>query len=90
LYKTAVSHGDTESRNHLGDAYLDKENAFYDPVTAYAWYASVERQKYEPLSGYEDVEKEVILRAQENAASLKSSFTNAQLERGEKLLVELR
>jgi len=90
LYEKGVKLGDTESRTHLADAYLDQNNSFYDEVTAYAWYASVDRYKHESLPEYEEIEKKIIARANETAKTLKSRLKPDQLKRAERLLNEMK
>ena len=59
-------------------------------MIAYAWYASVERYKHESLPEYEEIEKQVIARANKAATTLKSKLRPYQLEKAERLLNEMK
>jgi hypothetical protein len=78
LYKAAVRLGDLESRQHLGFAFSDKTNAFYDPVSAYAWYRSVEL-RYKPVLE-EETEKTVLQTARDGMARLKPQLSDNDLK----------
>jgi hypothetical protein len=81
LFKKAVERGDLESRAHLGFAYSDKSNAFYDTITAYAWYKSVENFYRPGLN--EQVSANVLKGSKNKVAELKKSLTTAELKKAE-------
>ena len=78
LYKTAVRLGDLESRQHLGFAFSDQTNDFYDPVTAYAWYRSVEHHYKIILE--EETDKRVLQTAKDVMARLKPQLSDGDLK----------
>ena len=78
LYKTAVRLGDLESRQHLGFAFSDKTNDFYDPVTAYSWYHSVERH-YKPVLEEESAKK-VLQRARDEMTRIKTLISKDEVK----------
>lgn len=77
LYKAAVRLGDLESRQHLGFAFSGKTNDFYDPVSAYAWYRSVEHY-YKPVLE-EETDKTVLRTARDGMARLKPQLSDNDL-----------
>jgi tetratricopeptide (TPR) repeat protein len=81
LYKKAVQHGDLESRAHLGFAYSDKANHFYDLVSAYAWYKSVENF-YRPMLD-EEISTAVLEDAKKAVFKLRTLLTAAELKKAE-------
>jgi len=83
LLKRSVKFGGLEARRHLGVAYEDENNKFFDRVAAYAWYRSVEHF-YKPFPD-EVVAQRVLQRARQNAEDLKAGLTAEQLEKAEKL-----
>ena len=78
LYRIAVRLGDLESRQHLGFAFSDKTNDFYDPVIAYAWYHSVERH-YKPVLEEENA-KRVLQRARDEMARIKALISDDEVK----------
>src|SRR5262249_55440044 len=83
LFREGVKHGDLESRLFLGRVYSDDRNSIYDPITAYAWFKSVENFYRSVLD--EQRSLDILDEAKHAVELLRGFLTATEIARGEEM-----